>query len=90
MRLVPDRQVARGIDNPAELAHYRNPLLVVHGEADRVIPPEQGRADYEAAASAAKTFVPIPAKDHVDAIWSIEADDAIAAFVAKVARDKGT
>lgn len=82
-RLVPDRQVAQGIDNPAELANYRNPLLVVHGDADHVVPIEQGRADYASAGSADKTFVPIPEKDHVDAIWSIEADNAIAAFVAK-------
>ena len=55
---------------------------MVHGTADSVVPFTQGRDDYDAAGSTDKTFVPVPGKDHVTGIWSIEADDAIAAFFA--------
>lgn len=44
------------------------PLLVVHGQTDRMIPPEQGRALYEAAATGDKTFLLVPGAGHND-LW---------------------
>lgn len=68
---------------PKELRNYRNPLLVVHGTADDAEPIAEGRADYAAAGSTDRTFVAVPGKSHVGTIWSVEADDAIAAFIQK-------
>jgi uncharacterized protein len=82
-RVVVPTEVAEGIQNATELRNYRQPLLVVHGTADSVVPIAQGRDDYDAAGSTDKTFVPVPGKDHVTGIWSIEADNAIAAFLAR-------
>lgn len=76
-------EVAEGMRNAAELRGYRNPLLVIHGTRDNVIPIAQGREDYEAAASSDKRFVAVDGKGHGDGILSIEADAAIAAFFAK-------
>jgi fermentation-respiration switch protein FrsA (DUF1100 family) len=42
------------------------PLLVLHGEADEVVPFRQGRAVFDAA-SEPKAFVPIPGAHHNDA-----------------------
>lgn len=81
--VVIPAEVAKGIRNTAELRNYRQPLLVVHGTADEVVPIDQGRADFAAAGSADKTFVPVAGKNHVGAIWSVAADDAIAAFLAR-------
>jgi fermentation-respiration switch protein FrsA (DUF1100 family) len=75
--------VKQGIRNAEELRRYRGPLLVVHGTADEVIPIAEGRADFTAAGSADKTFVPVQGKGHVAAIWSVEADNAMAAFFAR-------
>jgi hypothetical protein len=75
--------VAKGIQNPEELRNYRNPLLVVHGIADHAEPIAEGRVDYAAAGSTDRTFVAVPGKSHVGTIWSVEADDAIAAFIQK-------
>ncbi|HEU4670103.1 MAG TPA: alpha/beta fold hydrolase [Dyella sp.] len=75
--------VKDGIRNADELRRYRGPLLVVHGTADEVIPVAEGRADFAAAASTDKTFVPVAGKGHVAAIWSVEADHAMAAFFAR-------
>ncbi len=72
-----------GIRNAEELQRYHGPLLVVHGTADEVIPIEEGRAAFAAAGSTDKTFVPVAGKNHVAAIWSLEADSAMAAFFAK-------
>ena len=82
-RVVIPAEVAKGIRNTAELRNYRQPLLVVHGTADEVVPIDQGRADFAAAGSTDKNFVPVAGKNHVGAIWSVAADDAIAAFFAK-------
>ena len=82
-RAVAPPEVAEGMRNAAELRGYRNPLLVIHGTRDNVIPIAQGREDYEAAASPDKRFVAVEGKGHGDGILSIEADDAIAAFFAK-------
>jgi hypothetical protein len=42
------------------------PLLVLHGDADEVVPYRQGRAIFDAAAEP-KTFVTIPGAHHNDA-----------------------
>lgn len=75
--------VKDGIRNARELQRFHGPLLVVHGTADEVIPVVEGRADFAAAASTDKTFVPVAGKGHVAAIWSVQADDAMAAFFAR-------
>lgn len=46
------------------MRNYRNPLLIVHGTADRLIPIHHGQAMYEAAASKDKTFVPLEGVSH--------------------------
>jgi len=83
--VVIPAEVAKGIRNTVELRNYRQPLLVVHGTADEVVPIDQGRADFAAAGSTDKIFVPVAGKNHVGAIWSVDADDAIAAFFARYA-----
>lgn len=75
--------VTQGIRNAEELRRYRGPLLVIHGTADEVIPIAEGRADFAAAGSIDKTFVAVAGKGHVGAIWSRQADDAMAAFLAR-------
>lgn len=48
------------------LEGYRGPLLVVHGDADSIVPFEAGRRVFDAAPSAEKTFVVIAGADHND------------------------
>jgi pimeloyl-ACP methyl ester carboxylesterase len=69
------------IQNAAELRKYHNPLLIVHGTADNVVPFTQGRRDFAFAGSRDKKFVAVKGNGHGGTIWSIEADDAIAAFM---------
>jgi uncharacterized protein len=48
------------------LEQYDGPLLVIHGDADRIIPFSAGRRVFEEARGSRKTFVPIPGADHND------------------------
>lgn len=48
------------------LKGYSGPLLVIHGDADSIIPFRAGRQVYEAAASGRKTFVVLEGADHND------------------------
>ncbi|MCA1650632.1 MAG: alpha/beta hydrolase [Acidobacteria bacterium] len=48
------------------LEGYEGPLLIVHGDADSIVPFSAGRRVFEAARTARKTFVTIPGADHND------------------------
>lgn len=48
------------------LQAYRGPLLVIHGDADSIIPFRAGRRVFEQAASPDKTFVILEGADHND------------------------
>jgi Putative lysophospholipase. len=48
------------------LEHYAGPLLVVHGDADSIIPSRAGQRVFEQAPTKAKTFVALPGADHND------------------------
>ncbi|MCU0511798.1 MAG: lysophospholipase [Anaerolineae bacterium] len=54
------------LNNVAKLATVPLPLLVLHGSADTLIPPEQGQALYAAAPTTDKMLVLIPGGQHND------------------------
>jgi fermentation-respiration switch protein FrsA (DUF1100 family) len=58
-------------DTLASIARLRAPLLVLHGDADEVVPYAQGRAVFDAAPEP-KTFVTIPTGRHyhMNTRWS--------------------
>ena len=57
--------MSQRLDSLSKIQHYNGPLLQSHGNADRVIPFEQGMQLFEAAPGP-KRFVPIPGGDHND------------------------
>jgi uncharacterized protein len=71
------------------LERYDGPLLVIHGDADRIIPFRAGRRVYEEARGDRKTFVPIPSADHNDLhlVNRVQYWQAIDAFVARLGQD---
>jgi fermentation-respiration switch protein FrsA (DUF1100 family) len=48
------------------LERYDRPLLVIHGDADSIIPYRLGRQVFDGAPGTRKTFVNIPGADHND------------------------
>lgn len=53
------------LDSLARISQYHGPLLIIHGEADEIIPIEQGRALYKAAAGP-KSFYQVSGAYHND------------------------
>jgi len=52
--------------NLHHIKKINTPLLIVHGENDRVIPFSDGKSLYNLSASSEKTFLPIPTAGHND------------------------
>ena len=55
----------RGYDTYGKISDVRSPLLVIHGEADEIVPFSQGRAVFEAAHQP-KQFWAVPRASHND------------------------
>lgn len=53
------------MDSLAKIKDYQGPLLVSHGDADEVVPHEQGQALFDAAPGR-KRFITIPGGGHID------------------------
>jgi uncharacterized protein len=51
------------LDSIEKIGRYRGPLLVAHGEADTLIPIDQGRRLFDAA-NEPKEFIPLPDTGH--------------------------
>ncbi|WP_294621670.1 alpha/beta hydrolase [uncultured Roseovarius sp.] len=64
-------------------AQLTMPLLVVHGQNDQMIPPEQGRALFEAAASDDKRFLEVPGAGHTD-LWRSDTVPELWTFINRV------
>ena len=83
LRPVPTRSLRMALDEAHEIARVRTPLIVLHGDADTLIPISQGRAVERAAGSRDKRFVVVPGARHNDVFYAnTPAGNAIAAFLA--------
>lgn len=79
---LPSRSVRIALDEAREIAAVHAPLLVLHGDADTLVPIEQGRAVERAAGSRDKRFVTIRGAEHDQVFYAgTPAGDAIAAFL---------
>ena len=77
-RVVP----ADRLDSLNTIVRYHGPLLVVHGNADTIVPYDQGKRLF-AAANEPKRFVTLDGVDHNDAPGSVY-HTAVATFVASL------
>jgi alpha-beta hydrolase superfamily lysophospholipase len=55
-----------GFGNDRKIAEVRIPTLIIHGEADRIIPVEEGRALYSLSGAREKTAIFVPNAGHND------------------------
>ena len=69
----------------AKIARSRAPLLVLHGEDDTLIVPNEGRAAFAASTASDKTLVIVPGRGHNDLSFHPVYWGALASFVARVA-----
>jgi hypothetical protein len=63
------------------------PLLVVHGTADQVVPLEHGRRLFGLAASRRKRMCEVPGEDHAMALFAVDAfRECVTSFLAEIGR----
>jgi pimeloyl-ACP methyl ester carboxylesterase len=83
LRPMPTRSLRIALDEAREIARVTAPLMVLHGDADALIPISQGRAVERAAGSPDKRFFVVRGARHGDVFYAkTPAGDAIAAFLA--------
>jgi uncharacterized protein len=75
---------AATIDETEFITHSQAPLLVVHGDADRLIPIAEGRKVFAASPVSRKTFVAIPGNGHDGMLENPSTLAAIKAFLASL------
>jgi len=68
-----------------KLARSRTPLLVLHGDDDTLIAPEEGRAAYAASQAEDKRFVLVPRRGHNNVSQHPLYWEELAAFLQRVA-----
>ena len=74
-------------DNIHKIVNYRGPLLVIHGDADELVPLEHGKKLF-AAAPGPKTFYQIPGGKHFSPLTK-EVYQVIGKFVTKITNSRG-
>jgi len=79
---LPARLARSKWPNTTRIANVTAPLLILHGEVDRLVPPAQGRAVFSAAGSAEKQFELVAGAGHLD-VWQAQAQGALHDFLGR-------
>ncbi len=66
--------------NDERMDRLTQPLLIVHGRFDRIVPIEQGREVFEAAGSVDKQFLEVPDRGHHN-LWTAEMQQVLFEFL---------
>jgi len=77
--------IAQRWNSADHIRQVAQPLMILHGQDDRLVPQDMGRALYAAAASSDKRFVDVARAGHDD-LWQSEARHTIVAFIAEAGR----
>ncbi|MEM7719637.1 MAG: alpha/beta fold hydrolase [Pseudomonadota bacterium] len=73
-------------DSLSLMSALSQPLMVIHGETDRVVPHRMGRAIFEAAGSTDKTFLSVSEQGH-NGLWTDAVRSDIFAFLQRDFRE---
>lgn len=74
-----DHLITQRWNSLAAVGGVRQPLLVIHGENDRVVPVAMGQEIFHAAGSARKKFLRVSAQGH-QGLWTVEVQTALYRF----------
>ena len=83
--LQPGQDAIQAFDEVANVSSSKAPLLMLHGEADTLVPITQGRKVYAASPASQKQFVALPGVGHNATAGSAESLRAVEAFLRKLA-----
>ncbi len=80
-KMVPSSDAVAAFNERSLIAASQAPLLMLHGEADQLVPIEQGREVFAASPVRQKTFVALPGAGHNETANSPAALQAIRNFL---------
>lgn len=75
-----DHLVTQRWESLRAVTRVRQPLLVIHGSDDRLVPITMGQLIFDSAASSDKRFVEINERGHAG-LWTVEAQEALFDFL---------
>jgi len=79
--MVPSPEAVAAFDEVGLVARSPAPLLMLHGEADTLVPIHQGREVYTASSAQQKQFVSLPGKTHNETVDALVALQAVREFI---------
>ena len=84
-RSMPSTDAETAFNEVGMMARSDAPLLMLHGEADDLVPIRQGREVFSASQAKRKVFVSVPGAGHNETLDSAVAMGAVREFLAAVA-----
>ena len=82
--LIPALDAVEAFDEVGNIARSTAPLLMLHGEADTLVPIHQGREVFAASSSTHKKFVSLPGVGHNQTAGTTQSLAAVAEFLAGI------
>jgi len=82
--MTPSSDAITAFDERNLITQSTAPLLMLHGEADRLVPIQQGREVFAASPARQKDFIPILGAAHNETIESPQALQAIRTFLSSI------
>ena len=83
--LQPGNDAVEAFDEIANVQKSKAPLLMLHGEADALVPIAQGRKVFTASPAGEKRFVPLPGIGHNATAGSAESLHEVGEFLRRIA-----
>jgi pimeloyl-ACP methyl ester carboxylesterase len=87
--MTPSPEAVTAFNEVAMISRNNAPLLMLHGEADQLVPIQQGREVFAASSSRQKQFVTVAGAGHNDTVESTVAMDAVRSFLFSIQPDSG-
>ena len=82
--LQPGQDAIEAFNEVDNVARSKAPLLMLHGEADFLVPIEQGRKVFVASPSAEKQFIALPGVSHNATAGAAESLHAVGKFLSSL------
>ena len=89
-KMTPSSDAVTAFDEVGMISRSHSPLLVIHGEADQLVPIQQGREVFAASMAAQKQFVVVSAASHNDTVESTTAMAAIREYLGSFRPDENS
>jgi pimeloyl-ACP methyl ester carboxylesterase len=87
-QMTPSPDAVTAFDETEMISKSNSPLLMIHGEADQLVPIQQGREVFAASAAQQKQFVAVSAAGHNDTIESAAALAAVRPYLSSLPMGK--